>query len=215
MPDIRHFDTDATLEAAMLLFWRKGMVPTGIQDVVTATGVNRSSLYATFGGKRDLYRAALGRYAERRAAPRFGLLTADDVGLPAVLGFFTEVVDTSCHGDYAGWGCMISNAHAGPESEDPEIRALLDRQYRVLADSLRSALGTARRLGQLGPGVDPKAAATTLALLTHGINLRSRTGVDPGELRATVSTTLLAVIGRPLEVSRETAGAPAHPSPSC
>lgn len=32
-------------------FWRQGVASTGVQDVVTVTGLNRSSRYATFGGK--------------------------------------------------------------------------------------------------------------------------------------------------------------------
>ncbi|MFI6495115.1 TetR/AcrR family transcriptional regulator [Streptomyces sp. NPDC050564] len=36
------------------LFWRQGVATTGIQDIVNATGLNRSSLYATFGGKQEL-----------------------------------------------------------------------------------------------------------------------------------------------------------------
>lgn len=44
MPDIRRFDPDAALDTVVRLFWRRGVASTGIQDVVTATGLNRSSL---------------------------------------------------------------------------------------------------------------------------------------------------------------------------
>lgn len=53
MPDVKHFDPDTVLESVVRLFWRQGVASTGIQDVVTATGLNRSSLYATFGGKQE------------------------------------------------------------------------------------------------------------------------------------------------------------------
>lgn len=70
MPDIKHFDPDTALETVVRLFWRQGVASTGIQDVVAATGLNRSSLYATFGGKQELYRAALRRYVEQRSRSR-------------------------------------------------------------------------------------------------------------------------------------------------
>ncbi|MHC5908157.1 hypothetical protein ACVNF4_30375, partial [Streptomyces sp. S6] len=37
----KHFDPDAALETVVRLFWRQGVASTGIQDVVTATGLNR------------------------------------------------------------------------------------------------------------------------------------------------------------------------------
>lgn len=40
MSDIKHFDPDMALEAVVRLFWRQGPASTGIQDVVTATGLN-------------------------------------------------------------------------------------------------------------------------------------------------------------------------------
>lgn len=90
MPDIKHFDPDATLETVVRLFWRQGVSATGIQDVVTTTGLNRSSLYATFGGKQELYLAALHRYMEQRSQPMFRRLAEDGRGLPAISEFFSR-----------------------------------------------------------------------------------------------------------------------------
>ncbi|WNE96294.1 TetR/AcrR family transcriptional regulator [Streptomyces luomodiensis] len=196
MPDVKHFDPDVALESAVRLFWRQGMASTGIQDIVTATGVNRSSLYATFGGKRELYLAALRRYLERYARPAFGRLATDERGLPAVVDFFDGLIDVRCSGERAGWGCLLSNAHAGTENSDPGVRALLDQNHRHLRDALHARLVTAGTRGELAPGTDPGATAELLALLAYGVNLRSRAGADAEELRATVATALRA-IGRP------------------
>jgi AcrR family transcriptional regulator len=195
MPDIKHFDPDAVLETVVRLFWRQGVASTGIQDIVNATGLNRSSLYATFGGKMELYRAALERYAENRSRPVLDRLAEDERGLPAVVDFFTWLVGTRCSGEYAQWGCMVSNAHAGTENGNPEVRALLDRQHQRLRDALHAALLSAQAHGQLAPGVDPAAAAEVLALLAHGVNLRSRAGADAGQLGKTVATALDAISG--------------------
>ncbi|WP_328876134.1 TetR/AcrR family transcriptional regulator [Streptomyces sp. NBC_00287] len=195
MPDVKHFDPDAVLDTVVRLFWRQGAATTGIQDIVGATGLNRSSLYATFGGKQELYRAALERYVELRSRPTLGRLTEDDRGLPAVAEFFDTLIDTRCTGEHAQWGCMISNAHAGTENNDPAVRAILDRQHRRLRDALHAALLTAQRQRQLGKGADPGCAADMLALLAHGVNLRSRAGADAQELRRTVTASIEAATG--------------------
>jgi AcrR family transcriptional regulator len=197
MPDVKHFDPDAVLETVQRLFWRRGVASTGIQDVVDATGLNRSSLYATFGGKQQLYLAALRRYVERRSRPAFRRLAQDGRGLPAVEEFFADLIGVRCSGEYARWGCMITNAHAGAEHADPEVRALLDRQHQELRDALHTALLAARAHGQLAPGVDPDASADLLALLALGVNVRSRAGADAGALSRTVGAALDALAASP------------------
>lgn len=199
MPDIKHFDPDVALDSAMRLFWRRGVASTGIQEIVRATGLNRSSLYATFGGKQQLYVAALRRYAQECADRAFRELAEDGRGLPAVAAFFAGLIDVRCTGEFARWGCMVANALAASGSEenaDPEVRALLDRQYEELRDALRAELLVAEEQGQLAPGVDPAASAEVLVLLAYGVNLRSRSGADAASLHRTVASAL-AALGTP------------------
>ncbi|MDX6362605.1 MAG: TetR/AcrR family transcriptional regulator, transcriptional repressor for nem operon [Streptomyces sp.] len=196
MPDIKHFDPEGTLETVVRLFWRQGVASTGIQDIVTATGLNRSSLYATFGGKQELYLAALRRYLEERSQPMFRQLAEDERGLPAVAEFFGGLIKARCSGEYARWGCMVSNAHAGAENGDPEVRAILDQHHQELRDAMYAALVTAQAQGQLTPDADPGAAADLLALLAYGVNLRSRGGADAASLQSTVTAALASIGGR-------------------
>lgn len=190
MPDVKHFDPDAALARVEELFWQHGAAATSIQAVAAATGLNRSSLYATFGGKRELYLAALRRYLRVRAEPALRRLARDDRGLPAVRDFFTGLIEVRCTGAYAGWGCMIVNAHVGGERDDPAVQALLDQHHRHLRDALHAALGTASRNGQLADGASTSAAADALALLAYGVTLRSRAGEDAAALQRTVAAAL-------------------------
>ncbi|MGW4799844.1 TetR/AcrR family transcriptional regulator [Nonomuraea sp. NPDC004297] len=184
MPDVKHFDPDAVLEQVERLFWRRGAATTGISDVVAATGLSRSSLYATYGGKQDLYLKALRRYVERRSEPVFRALAEDGRGLPAIAAFFDRLIETRCAGEHARWGCMIANGHA--EAATPEVRAVLDRHHDGLRAAMRAALAAAR----LRPGLDPDAAAEQLTLLAYGVNLRSRAGAEAAALRDGVRAAL-------------------------
>ena len=196
MPDIKHFDPDATLDTVLGLFWRQGMASTGVQDIVAATGLNRSSLYATFGGKHELYLAALRRYVDQRSQPMLQRLSGDERGLPAVSEFFAGLIKTRCSGEYARWGCMVANAHAGVENGDDEVRAILDRHHRSLRQALLAALAAAGDRHQLAPGVGIEGAAEMLALLAYGVNIRSRAGADARELETTVNVALASITDR-------------------
>ena len=189
MPDVKHFDPDVVLDSVMGLFWRQGEASTGIQDIVTATGLNRSSLYSTFGGKRELYLAALRRYVDLRSQPVFARLAEDDRGLPAVADFFSGLVRTRCAGAHARWGCMIANAHANGEDDDPDVNAVLLRHHEQLSAALRTAL-------EREPDLRVSAAqgADMLAMLAYGVNLRSRAGADQKTLSAPVKAALNVLV---------------------
>lgn len=58
----REFNEDQVLDAAMNVFWRRGYAGTTTQDLVDATGLGRSSLYAAYGSKQGIFEHALIRY---------------------------------------------------------------------------------------------------------------------------------------------------------
>lgn len=87
----RGFDQDTVLDHTATRFARTGYEATSIDDIVTATGLHRGSLYATFGSKRGLFRAVL-----RRAVDQRGEL-AGDLLLVALLEMAPR--DTELRGD--------------------------------------------------------------------------------------------------------------------
>ncbi|MEW2432956.1 TetR/AcrR family transcriptional regulator [Streptomyces caniferus] len=190
MPDIKHFNPDIVLDDAIQVFWRQGLPTTGIQALVSATGVSRSSLYATFGSKDGLYAAALDRYIAQHSTPAFAALSSSTAGLTSVEEFFAGLIEVRCAGPVAGWGCMVTNAYAGPECGDPGIRTLLEEHHATLESAMRAALATAEELGQLQPDHDLDASAAVLATLAYGVNLRSRAGADARTLTDTVTAAL-------------------------
>ena len=190
MADIKHFDVDATVETIVELFWRNGMAATGINDIVSATGINRSSLYATFGNKQSVYARALQRYIDTWSTPVLHHLTESEQGVPAITEFFDGLIKLRCRGPYAGWGCMVTNAHAGVESSDPEIRSMLNQHHDTLLSALCAALETSRRRGQLPADTHTDAAAELLTSLIYTINLRSRSHADAPTLRRIVTQAL-------------------------
>lgn len=58
----RGFDADDALERALLVFWKQGYEGASLADLTTAMGITRTSMYAAFGNKEELFRKALERY---------------------------------------------------------------------------------------------------------------------------------------------------------
>jgi len=191
VPDVKHFDRADALASVQRLFWRQGVAATGIQDIVTATGLSRSSLYNAFGSKEELYVAALQTYLDQRSRPMFERLASDDRGLPAISAFFDRLIRARCTGEHARWGCLISNAHT--ERPGDAARSLLDRHHDELRSAFATALGVASSKGQLRAGVDRAGTAELLTLLAYGVNLRSRSGASRADLTAGIHTALSGV----------------------
>ncbi|OUS31149.1 TetR family transcriptional regulator, partial ['Osedax' symbiont bacterium Rs2_46_30_T18] len=60
----KNFDPEAILLLAVELFWQKGYANTSLNDLVEHLGINRFSLYSTFGDKKNLYHQALNYYID-------------------------------------------------------------------------------------------------------------------------------------------------------
>ena len=78
MAGVKQFERSEVLDRAMALFWQRGYEATSIRDLVEATGINRGSIYGTFGDKQGLFLAVLDRYAEKIAKPMMTELSDPD-----------------------------------------------------------------------------------------------------------------------------------------
>ena len=55
MPRVKRFNENKVLSNATELFWEQGYHATSIQDLVSHLGINRGSLYDTYGGKNNCF----------------------------------------------------------------------------------------------------------------------------------------------------------------
>src|SRR5262249_55879194 len=83
----RQYDPERALADAAESFWKTGYAGTSLDELAAATGMNRPSLYAAFGDKRDLYLKTLERYREQSRTLAMQLL-ADDPPLRMFLRRF-------------------------------------------------------------------------------------------------------------------------------
>ncbi|MDH8297430.1 TetR/AcrR family transcriptional regulator, partial [Klebsiella pneumoniae] len=58
------FNRERVLDKAMMQFWAYGYEGTSLSHLVDATGAKAPTLYAEFGNKEGLFRAAMDRYLE-------------------------------------------------------------------------------------------------------------------------------------------------------
>lgn len=92
MARTREFDEDQVLDAAMQLFWEKGYEATSLSDLTSRMGIQRPSIYSTFGDKKELFEAALRRYTMSRASDIRNKLQSHSSVKESFSIFFADVV---------------------------------------------------------------------------------------------------------------------------
>ncbi|MFO0998643.1 MAG: helix-turn-helix domain-containing protein [Alphaproteobacteria bacterium] len=171
----KSFEPTDVLDRAMRAFWRRGYGATSVDDLVTATGVNRASLYATFGGKAELFHACLKRYAREVAGPSLAAMPRADQEAPKR---FLKAVAAYAASDPMRQGCLMVNTAAETAAHDAETLAVVRGHVANLEDAFAEALGS---------GTDASRRRARLALcLSVGLLVLGKVGVERAALEEAV-----------------------------
>jgi AcrR family transcriptional regulator len=186
----REFDADKALDAALGVFWRKGYEGASLPDLTEAMGINRPSLYATFGNKEGLFRQALDRYAEGPAAyvrKALGEPTARAVAERLLGGAVDLVTDPR-----NPRGCLlVQGALACGEAAEAVRRELVAR--RVAGETaIRERFERARAEGDLPADSGPADLACFVVTVIRGMAVQAAGGASRKELRRVAEMALRA-----------------------
>lgn len=186
----RAFDPDTALEAAMQVFWQKGYEGASLDDLTRAMGINRPSMYATFGDKQALFRKALDRYAEGPAS--FVRLALEEKTARAaaekIMRGTAELV--TCPNN--PHGCLLVQGALAPgEASAAVCRDLLSRR-ELGVTLIRRRFKRAKAEGDLPPHTDPSALARYVATVVHGISVQAAGGASRRELNKVVEMAMKA-----------------------
>lgn len=193
MSRTKEFDPDAVLQKALELFWERGYEATSMADLVQHLGIARASIYATFGGKHDLYVRALDRYVQSRDPGLVEMLSQPGPVLPAVRALVeTYAAESAC--DERRRGCMVVNAAVEVIPHDPQAARRVEASWDTLETALTSALTRARAQGEIPEGKDPRALARFLLVVLQGMRVLGRAHPDPGRVRDAAEQAL-SVLG--------------------
>lgn len=111
MPRIKKFDKEKVLEAASIVFQNNGYNGTSIDELLTATGLSRSSLYDTFTDKHNLYVQTLEFYKNKNSAQLADINNINKNGLQKIETLFNSVVSHLINNPNDN-GCLLINAAA-------------------------------------------------------------------------------------------------------
>lgn len=166
----------------MMVFWEQGYEGASLADLTEAMGINRTSMYAAFGNKEDLFQAALQRYLEGPASYLSRAL-AEPTARQVAEAFLAGSVDVttragSPHGCLTVQGSLAAGATGRAARQT--LTACREETWLRLRDRFRAAVIE----GDLPPDSDTDVLARYLLAMGNGIAVQAAGGVGRDELLA-------------------------------
>ncbi|KAA0929835.1 TetR/AcrR family transcriptional regulator [Streptomyces apricus] len=191
MARTREFDTEAAVSRAMELFWACGYEATSVRDLTQHLGIGQGSLYAAFGDKDGLYRAALEHYRTTLAAAALRDLAEGADARSAVRALLVERIRIAVGQD--GQGCLAVNAACERLPEDPSIRRIVRDMQDASRDALAEVLRVAAERGEIEARHDPDTLAAFLVTFLNGLLVSSKITPNRRDLEPLVEVALGAL----------------------
>lgn len=160
----RKIEREEALDRALTLFWDHGYRGTSMEMLTTTLGVEKPSVYASFGSKQQLYLEALDQYRQ---------LVIDTVQASlndapsARAGLDRTVRRMMARGGRSERkGCFATNSALERADNDPEVQAIIRETFAQLTTVFRKAV----QRGQAEGSVRGDRSAELLAhYLVNGI----------------------------------------------
>jgi AcrR family transcriptional regulator len=184
----RGFDIDEALERAMRVFWEQGYEAASLADLTAAMGITKTSMYAAFGNKEQLFRKAVQRYAAGPAAYADRALE-EPTARAVVEALLRGAAHTSTSPEtFAGCltvqGALASSAESRPAHDvlvqwRNEAGVRLEERFRRAVDE-----------GDLSAGTDPRRLARYIMTVGFGLSVQAANGLSRAELDEIIDETM-------------------------
>ena len=185
----KEFEREEVLEKAMDVFWRFGYEGTSMQSLVETMGINRSSLYETFGDKKSLFEAAIAHYEKTRVQGMVDCLQEMGASKPAISKVFDSLIEQSI-GDTERRGCFLTNTAIELCPHDPQIAKRIATDMKIVERAFYKVLVNAQKKGEIDPEKSLSEIAQYLTSSFQGIRVMAKINQEPEFLENIVKVTL-------------------------
>ncbi|MFD6754112.1 TetR/AcrR family transcriptional regulator [Micromonospora gifhornensis] len=187
----RAFDEEAVLDRATEVFWQHGYEGASLSALTSAMGINRPSLYATFGSKEQLFQRAFARYHETQVTAARAALDKPSA-YDAIEAFLRASADGLTAADHPA-GCLSIQGGLACSPENAGISEILAAGRAATEAALAERLTRAVDEGDLSDDTDVRALARFVMALSEGHAVHAAAGASREDLQASVDIALRAV----------------------
>lgn len=183
------FDPSVVVVKAMETFWRNGYEATSIIDLTEEMGLSKSSLYQSFGSKKQLFETCLSTYTGLIASELERNLCDAPSGMYFIENLLTSVANTS-QIQVGTKGCLLVNSINEMGQKDSEIALLIDRELAKLTKIFIIAIKRAQEEGEISKQIKPQFGASYLHVSISGLRTMIKAGADSKSIKGVIELIL-------------------------
>lgn len=176
----KEFDEQEVVAKAVELFQRKGYDATSVRDLLEHTGLSSSSLYATFGGKQELFLHALEAHTVLERQTLFEQLTRPGALQHNVEAVFRDLVRMLLELDNNS--SLTLRAAVELASSMPPVFAFLSKYIQELTDMFATVLQQAADRGEIALRFPAADLANYLLFNAYSLGVVARVGRSEEQL---------------------------------
>ncbi len=181
MARTKEFNKAEILEKAKQLFWKQGFHATSIQNLVDHLGINRASIYDTFGGKNELYEAAFLAYREENLTFMQQRLSKFDSVKKALKSLFREIIKIAID-DKDRKGCFVINCTTEYLPKHESILVELVSNKGAFQEIISKSLQEGKSKGEIDSKLNIKDTSAYLFSLLSGLQISAKVKSNKTEL---------------------------------
>ncbi len=189
MPRTEVFDREVVLEKAKDVFWLKGYNGTSMQDLVDATGLNRSSIYNSFGSKMELYKGVLHHYQKESGELFCQASSKADGPLDNIRMIFLELLSGILQ-DTEGKGCLAINCTTEMANRDANLEHWVARNREGVVEHFRELIEAGQKADEINKNKDSEELAQYLVTAFQGLRVTGTSMKDKKKLLTIIDNTL-------------------------
>lgn len=189
MPRTKQFCEKETLNKAMELFWEKGFHATSMQDLVSHLGINRASLYDTYGGKEALFDKAFDYY-KTTSGGWLKQLFENETSVKQGFRKLFDVAIQEALGDQRQKGCFVVNTTTEMIPGNQQIQETLRVHKEQIENLFIGYIQQGKNSGEITSTKSAEALGLMLYTLYNGIRVVSKVDADAEKLKKVVVSGL-------------------------
>ena len=173
----------------MYAFLHNGYEATSMQTLVSTMGINRGSLYDTFGDKRSLFLAAIAHYEEIVVKSTIGSLMTPEADKQTIIDLFRGLV-VSMAKEEKCYGCLMTNTAVELCPNDAEARDRINTHFEQIVRAFKQTLKLAQAKGEIDSQKDLNSLANYLTSNLQGLRVIGKVNHDLNTLNGIVDVIL-------------------------
>lgn len=177
------FDENKVLTNAMEQFWMEGYEASSVQKLLDCTGINRGTLYNSFGDKDTFFKSCVDQYNKRMAVQIASTLKNQNLTPWNAVTAYVDETLVKVSNKHRTMGCLLVNSLCESINYDKEMKKVVRSSLAVIRKALLGRMKETHKKSGLKKGISAEFATDVLMNSLHGARVNARDGKSSAQLK--------------------------------